>query len=67
MARNEIIYQIKSDGNVLVSTQWKCIGDKSDIIHGAIFATNNLGMRAEDRIIIAMKAADIHNYEIKKL
>ena len=63
IASNELIYHIDSKHNLLVRTSYLVIGQGKDLMTGALFATNNLGMSPEDRMTIALKAASIYEYE----
>lgn len=67
LATNTIIYHIDHEGTVMVSTSYKAIGYKSDIMIGALFATKRLEMSPEDRLKIAMEAASINEYEIIRI
>jgi hypothetical protein len=64
---DKVIYHANKNKSIFVATQYKVIGDEADTIRGAIFALSNLDMSTEDKIHIAMRAIDCHDYEIVKV
>ena len=66
IAEKEGIYHLDGkNGTVHVSQTYKVVGDSSDIIYGALYASRILA--PEDRIKIALEAANKHDYEIVRV
>jgi hypothetical protein len=63
IASKDIIYHLSHDGNLYVSTDFKVIGENSDMMYGAIYASRTWS-NPVDRIKIACECAGYHDCEI---
>jgi hypothetical protein len=65
IAEKDGIFHLDGNGVIHVSTTYKVIGEDSDIMYGALYASRTFS--PEDRIKIALEAAGKINYEIVRV